>query len=175
MQNFFQTKAVENTPAQPQLTSKASKQVQKSLNEILDLSPEIAEFVLTSENDNWSYIRSIDFEGRLIAKYAIKSEGNFTMDTQYRFSQSQRDPNEYLGYPVFTYEVKGVSLGRRERPAPISTPAPVAPVAPAIDPDLIAQAIALIQAQQQQQPTAPAPKTTGRKSAPKVDEADMPF
>jgi hypothetical protein len=132
----------------------------------------VAEFVLTSENDVWSYIRSLDFDGRVVAKYAIKSEGNFDMNTQYRFSQSQRDENEFLGYPVFTYEVKGVSLGRRERPAPV-VETPKHTENPAIDPAVLAQAIALIQAQQQ--PTAPAPKTTGRKSAPKVDEADMPF
>jgi hypothetical protein len=172
MNNLFQTNAVEQAPAQPQLTSKASKQVTKSINEIWDLSPDVAEFIMISENDNWSYLRAIDFDGRLIAKYAIKSEGSFSMDTKYNFSPSARDSNEFLGYPVYTYEVKGVSLGRRERPAPVvETPKPT--VNPAMSPELMAQFMAFMQ--MQQQPTAPAPKTKGRKSAPKVDEADMPF
>jgi hypothetical protein len=172
MQNFFQTKAVENTPAQPQLTSKASKQVTKSINEILDLSPEIAEFVLTSENSNWSYFRALDFDGKLLYKYAVKAGSSFDMDTKYNWSESKTETGEYLGYPVRTFEQKMTVMWSRERPAPVvETPKPT--VNPAMSPELMAQFMAFMQ--MQQQPTAPAPKTTDRKSAPKVDEADMPF
>ncbi len=174
MKGLFQSNAVEQTPA-PQLQSKASNQVVKSINEILALSPDVAEFIMTSENEVWSYYRAIDFEGRVIAKYAIKSEGNFTMDTKYRFSVSQRDSNEFLGYAIFEYEVKGTSLFKRERPAPVAEPETVVPTGDAQD--AIAQLIEqnrILMEKLSQQPTAPAPKTI-RKSTPKVSEDEIPF
>ncbi len=155
MKNLFQSNAVETAPQPLQSTS----QVTKSMNEILDSCPEVGQFVMVSENENWAYFRALDFDGKLLYKYAIKSKGEFSMDTKYNWSTSKEDPNEFLGYPVRSYEVKGTVLFSRERPAPkpVETPAPQGNMSP----ELMQQFMAFMQMQSQQQ------------SAPK--ESDIPF
>lgn len=160
MRNLF-SNAVDLVPAQ-QLQSQPSKQVSKSINEILMSDDNAADVLQISDNGVWSRFNVVDFDNKVLYKLVIKTEGEFSADKQYLFSPSQ-ESNEYVGYPQRIYAVKGTSVvTRKEKPAPkpVETPSPQGNMSP----ELMEQFMAFMQMQSQQQQSAPAPK-----------ESDMPF
>ncbi len=178
MKNLFQT-AVENTPAQPQLVSQPSKQVLRSVEDMLNDDPNIQDILQVSDNGTWARFNVVDWDNKIMFKLVIKSESSFTVETKYLFSPSLKDANEFVGYPQFIYQVKGESILSTQRVRPSTKPADKSATNDQSDAiaALMEQNRVLMEKLSQQQPTAPAPKTTRKASAPKVPlrEEDIPF
>ncbi len=116
MRNLF-NKAVETTPAQ--LQSQPSKQVLKSVEDMLNEDPNIQDVLKVSDNGTWSRFNVIDWDNKIMYKLVIKAGSDFSLETKYNFSPSQED-GEYLGYPQRVFAVKGESILSAARVRPNS-------------------------------------------------------
>ncbi len=169
MKNLF-NKAVETTPAQPQLQSQPSKQVLKSVNDMLDDDPNIQDILKVSDNGTWSRFNVIDWDNKIMFKLVIKAGSDFSLETKYNFSPSQEE-NEYLGYPQRVFAVKGESIlaTARVRPQPKQEPAK--------DLQEDSEYLEFLRFKAMKANSAPATKakSTVRKPTATVENDDIPF